>query len=94
MPHFIQTEQNFLMNMAAINRTLTTGMSAILDVLRYNPKEIYVTGFDFFKSKIHHGRLWKDGDGGHDNEGEKKLLKKLMKENSCIKTDKTIKGLL
>lgn len=31
----------------------TTGFAAILDVLAYKPRSIYVTGFDFFASRLH-----------------------------------------
>lgn len=31
----------------------TTGFSAILNVLRFDPASVYLTGFDFFRSGIH-----------------------------------------
>lgn len=31
----------------------TTGFAAILDVLSFNPKSVFLTGFDFFRSKLH-----------------------------------------
>lgn len=31
----------------------TTGFAAIIDIASFNPKSIYLTGFDFFTSKIH-----------------------------------------
>ena len=31
----------------------TTGFSALLDVLSYNPAHVYLTGFDFFTTKLH-----------------------------------------
>jgi hypothetical protein len=31
----------------------TTGFSALLDVLSYDPRHVYLTGFDFFSSGIH-----------------------------------------
>lgn len=31
----------------------TTGFSAILDVLSHQPASVYLTGFDFFESKVH-----------------------------------------
>lgn len=34
----------------------TTGFAAILDVLSFDPFEVYLTGFDFFRSKIHNVR--------------------------------------
>lgn len=38
----------------------TTGFSALLDVLSYKPKNVFLTGFDFFKSGIHNvNQRWK-----------------------------------
>jgi hypothetical protein len=31
----------------------TTGFAAILDVLSFTPRALYLTGFDFFRSKLH-----------------------------------------
>lgn len=31
----------------------TTGFSAVLDILSYGPANVYMTGFDFFQSRIH-----------------------------------------
>jgi hypothetical protein len=31
----------------------TTGFNAIYDVLKYKPKSVYITGFDFFESGFH-----------------------------------------
>lgn len=31
----------------------TTGFSAILDILSFDPKSVYLTGFDFFRSGLH-----------------------------------------
>ncbi len=41
----------------------TTGFAAILDVLSFSPKSIYLTGFDFFQSGVHNvTERWKKGD--------------------------------
>lgn len=45
----------------------TTGFSAILDVLSLNPKAVYLTGFDFFSSRIHNvNERWKPGRNPDD----------------------------
>lgn len=31
----------------------TTGFAAILDIIKFSPKSVYLTGFDFFRSGIH-----------------------------------------
>ncbi len=35
------------------NHVPTTGFCALLDILKYNPANVYMTGFDFFQSAIH-----------------------------------------
>lgn len=38
----------------------TTGFSAVLDVLSFNPMHVYLTGFDFFSSGVHNvNERWK-----------------------------------
>jgi hypothetical protein len=38
----------------------TTGFAALLDVLSYNPERVFMTGFDFFASKLHNvNERWK-----------------------------------
>lgn len=60
-------------------RVPTTGFSALLDLLSYEPESVYMTGFDFFASKIHNvNERWKPGDPsdpiGHAPEREKDWL--------------------
>jgi len=57
----------------------TTGFSALLDVLSYDPAHVYLTGFDFFSSKIHNvNERWTKGDPtdpiGHVPDAEKAWL--------------------
>lgn len=41
----------------------TTGFAAIVDVLACAPRELYLTGFDFFTSGLHNvNESWKPGD--------------------------------
>lgn len=41
----------------------TTGFAALLDILSYEPASIYMTGFDFFSSKLHNvDERWRSGD--------------------------------
>jgi hypothetical protein len=41
----------------------TTGFAAILDVLSFGPKRVYLTGFDFFQSAVHNvNERWRKGD--------------------------------
>lgn len=43
----------------------TTGFSAVLDVLSCKPRNAYLTGFDFFQSRVHNvNERWKEGHPG------------------------------
>lgn len=91
IPYYIPSLEHFKENYELLNRIPTTGMSAILDILRMNPKEVYISGFDFFKSKIHNiNEKWTEGDGNHDHQAEEKLVKDLI-INDKIKCDKPLR---
>jgi len=43
----------------------TTGFSALLDVLSFEPKHVYMTGFDFFSSRLHNvNERWRKANPG------------------------------
>lgn len=53
----------------------TTGFAAILDILEWEPQELFMTGFDFFRSGLHNvGDRWRrknlDDPIGHVPEAE------------------------
>lgn len=57
----------------------TTGFAALLDVLQYNPAHVYLTGFDFFESKLHNvNERWKKANAadpiGHVPDAERQWL--------------------
>lgn len=57
----------------------TTGFSAIVEVLSFEPRSVYLTGFDFFRSRVHNVTdRWRAGDPrdpiGHVPERELKWL--------------------
>lgn len=53
-PVYIPSTEEFLETFNLLKRHIpTTGFSAILKVLQYPVKELYITGFDFFESGIH-----------------------------------------
>lgn len=60
---YIPTNEQFLEGFRMLgNRVPTTGFSAILDVIRCEPKKIFITGFDFFSSRVHNvNEKWKEG---------------------------------
>lgn len=75
----------------------TTGFSAINTILNCKPKELYITGFTFFKTPHNSAyRTFKKDEpifqsGSHNAEEEYKYIKKLYYENkNIIKVDKTL----
>jgi hypothetical protein len=60
-PTYIPTDEEFIKSFNLLGGHVpTTGFSAILDVLSYNPAHVYITGFDFFATKIHNvNERWK-----------------------------------
>lgn len=51
---YIPTDEEFLEKFRLLgNHQPTTGFAAILDVLSFNPRAVFLTGFDFFRSGIH-----------------------------------------
>ena len=61
----------------------TTGFAAILDLLDCNPKRLYLTGFDFFRSRVHNvdqpwSRKNADDPIGHVPERELSYLASIL----------------
>jgi hypothetical protein len=51
---YIPTVEEFMQTFRLLGcHQPTTGFSAILDVLSFAPREVYITGFDFFASRVH-----------------------------------------
>jgi hypothetical protein len=51
---YVPSLEEFMEQFNLLDRHVpTTGFSAILDVLKYNPASVYITGFDFFQSGTH-----------------------------------------
>ena len=89
-PIWIPKLKYFKENFEKISRIPTTGISAILDLLRFNPKELYVTGYDFMTSGRHNtDEKWNEGDGNHNHKGEMHLIASL-KNAGKIKVDNHI----
>jgi hypothetical protein len=60
-PTYVPTVDEFMAHFKLLGGHVpTTGFSAILDVLSYEPKSIFLTGFDFFASRVHNvNERWK-----------------------------------
>jgi hypothetical protein len=70
---YIPTTEHFVKNFKLLdNHVPSTGFSAILDIDGFDTKSVYLTGFDFFISRMHNvDEAWhnKAGDGdpiGHE----------------------------
>ncbi len=63
---FVPDEARYLAKFELLGRHIpTTGFAAILDVLEAKPRSLYLTGFDFFESKLHNvDEPWRPGDPG------------------------------
>jgi len=90
IPYFLQTEKNFRWVQAQINKIVTTGLSAIVDIHRYEPRILHVAGFDFFSSGLHnitmqsHIKPWPKH---HDFKGEMLFARDFIAEHENITCD-------
>lgn len=77
---YVPTKKDFVKNFKLLgDHVPTTGFSALLDVLSYNPAHVYLTGFDFFTTRIHNlNERWKPANQsdpiGHVPEAEARWL--------------------
>jgi hypothetical protein len=98
-PTYIPTDDEFLAHFDLLGGHVpTTGFAAILDILSYEPKSIYLTGFDFFTSKVHNvDENWRKNNPsdpiGHVPLSEFRWLEKNIKKYS-IKTDSALRRML
>lgn len=92
LPYFVQTTENYESNFLLCDRLLTTGVSSIVDVLRYNPARVYVAGFNFFTTLIHNVDEPCNLNTGHNFPGELQLVKNLY-ESGKIEVTKEMKKL-
>ena len=92
LPYFIQTFKNYRRNYALCDRLLSTGVSSIVDVLRYDPRRLYVAGFDFFTKLVHNVDEPCNLNTGHNFAGEFELVKNLVISNriECTKQMKLL----
>ena len=77
---YIPTVDEFMVGFNLLRRRMpTTGFSAILDIVSFNPRSIYLTGFDFYSSKIHNlNERWRPANAadpiGHHPRREQEWL--------------------
>lgn len=92
-PHYIPDDKDFSENFKLLNRVPTAGISCMLDIRRFNPLEIYMTGFDFFESGLHNINEKWDKSGNHDLVAERELVSDFYSKG-IIDVDDTIKSIL
>jgi hypothetical protein len=79
---YVPTVEEFMVGFNLLGHHMpTTGFAAILDVLSFKPASIFLTGFDFFQSKVHNvDEPWKqknaDDPFKHEPERERAWLQK------------------
>lgn len=63
-PVYVPSLEEFLEDFELLGRHVpTTGFSAVLSLLRFRPAHLYLTGFDFFASRVHNvNEAWRPGD--------------------------------
>lgn len=93
IPYFIQTFKNYRRNYSLCDRLLSTGVSSVVDVLRYDPKRVYIAGFDFFTKLIHNVDEPCNLNTGHNFAGELKLVRKLIRRKKIECTPEVLEVL-
>jgi len=92
----IPTKEQYMKYFNLLNQHVpTTGFAAILEIIECEPKELYITGFDFFRSGIHNvNEAWRkknqDDPVKHVPEKEMEILHSFLKIHP-IKVDKRLR---
>ncbi len=93
-PTYVPDDKHFLELFDFLDKHQpTTGFACIWDLLKCDPKELYITGFDFFTSRIHDvNKRWKfknpTDPHRHLPQIEMKKLFEFKKKHQYIKLDK------
>lgn len=96
LPLYIQPVKNFCEANEKIGQICTTGVSTILDIMRYEPKKLYFAGFDFAMSGLHDinkKMRFKPYPDVHFFEKEFYLMRQLLNENEMLDCSDEIKTL-
>lgn len=81
-PYYVPTLEEFVASFDLLEQHIpSTGFSAILAILQCDPSRLYLTGFDFFASRVHNvNEPWRPGNPddpiGHAPELERAWLAK------------------
>lgn len=96
---YIPSTEDFLTTFYLLGKRVpTTGFSAIIDILSLAPKNVYLTGFDFFRSGKHNlDEPWKSRNPtnpiGHDPDRELRWLIANM-ENYKVLVDPKLSAII
>jgi hypothetical protein len=92
LPYYLQTIENWRWLNDQIGQITTTGLSAIVDIYRFNPSNIHLAGFDFFSSGMHNGYFHhlKPWPKHHDFKGEMLFLRNFISTRKNITCDNTM----
>lgn len=78
IPTYNTLGSDFIFNYLMTDRIMTTGLSAIMEMIRLGGN-VTIAGFDFFESGIHNlDEKWKPGDGNHNMSREKDIVKMFL----------------
>lgn len=96
---YVPTVEDFMVSFRALgNHMPTSGFAAIFDVLSFNPRSVFLTGFDFFRSGIHNvNEPWRaknlDDPIRHEPERERAWLIENMRRHP-VTTDAALARVL
>ena len=96
---FVPSVEDFMETFTLLGKHVpTTGFAAIHEVLKHDPRSVYITGFDFFSSGIHNlNEKWRAGDPsdpiGHAPQAELKWLAENMNRHP-IAVDSALAAIL
>ena len=97
---YVPSDEEFLVKFKLLGAHIpSTGFAAILDVLACKPARLFLTGFDFFASKLHNvDEAWRPGlpedPIGHRSEFELEWLRKNRDVFSALRFDTTLEHLV
>lgn len=92
-PTYVPQRDEFMAVFEMLDKHIpSTGFSALYEVMKHEPKSIYLTGFDFFSSRVHNvSEPWRPGNPddpiGHSPERERDWLKAHI---DCVSMDKRL----
>lgn len=93
LPYYIQSEKNWRWITAKIGKICTTGLAALVDIVRYLPNRVHMAGYDFFSSGMHNIDIpshFKPWPKHHDFKAEMLFVRHFMKSHPFITCDETM----